>query len=97
VQPRLPDAKLNTLRETVLRTVEPGSTVSTDEWMSYGLLKGDDYTHGVVKHGAKEYVRETDGVSHQNALQSCAKSHSSAGTGRPFLHRQCRRARAENG
>lgn len=24
--------------------------------MSYGLLEGDGYQHGVVKHGAKEYA-----------------------------------------
>ena len=32
--------------------------------MSYGLLRGDGYIHGVVKHGAKEFIREMDGVSH---------------------------------
>jgi len=65
------DAKQATLREAVLRTVEPGSTVSTDEWMSYGLLKGDGYIHGVVKHGAKEFVRDQDGVAHHtNTVES---------------------------
>lgn len=39
-----------------LRNVEPGSIVSTDELMSYGLLEPDGYTHGMVKHGAKEYA-----------------------------------------
>ena len=36
--------------------MEPGSTVSTDELMSYGLLRGDGYQHGIVKHGAKEFA-----------------------------------------
>lgn len=34
-----------------LRNVEKGATVSTDELYSYGLLTGDGYKHGVVKHG----------------------------------------------
>ena len=48
--------KKATLREVVLRNVEPGAIVSTDELMSYGLLEGDGFTHGTVKHGAKEYA-----------------------------------------
>ena len=62
----IPNIKKNTLREVVLRNVEPGATVSTDELMSYGLLEGDGYQHGTVKHGAREYVRydQTTGVLH---------------------------------
>jgi len=51
----IPNVKKATLRGQVLRKVEPGSIVSTDELMSYGLLTGDGYTHGRVKHGAKEW------------------------------------------
>jgi len=51
----IPDVKKDTLRNVVLDNVEPGSVVSTDELVSYGLLTGDGYTHGTVKHGAKEY------------------------------------------
>jgi hypothetical protein len=36
--------------------LSPGSTVSTDELMSYGLLTGDGYDHGTVKHGRGEYA-----------------------------------------
>jgi hypothetical protein len=43
------------LRDVVLKNVEPGSVVSTDELMSYGLLAGDGFVHGSVKHGAKEW------------------------------------------
>jgi transposase len=50
----IPDVKKNTLRCVVLDNVEPGSVVSTDELMSYGLLTGDGYKHGMVKHGSKE-------------------------------------------
>lgn len=50
------DVRKPTLRDVVLRNVEPGSTVSTDELMSYGLLTGDGYRHGTVRHGAKEWA-----------------------------------------
>jgi transposase-like protein/DNA-directed RNA polymerase subunit RPC12/RpoP len=52
----IPDVKKTTLRGVVLDNVEPGSVVSTDELVSYGLLTSDGYQHGVVKHGAKEYA-----------------------------------------
>lgn len=62
-----------------------GSTVSTDELMSYGLLTGDGYKHGVVKHGAKEwsYYDYRHGVFHNtNAVESFWKlfKHSVRGT-----------------
>lgn len=53
----IPDVRKPTLRGVVNELVEKGSTVSTDELMSYGLLEGDGYQHGTVKHGAKEYSR----------------------------------------
>ncbi len=52
----IPNIQKNTLREAVLPKIEPGSTVSTDELMSYGLLSGDGFKHGTVKHGEKEYA-----------------------------------------
>ena len=52
----VPDVQKATLRDVTLQNVEPGSTVSTDELVSYGLLTGDGYKHGTVKHGAKEYA-----------------------------------------
>lgn len=52
----IPNVKKTTLQDVVNRNVETGSIVSTDELMSYGLLEGDGYTHGAVKHGAKEYA-----------------------------------------
>lgn len=52
----IPDVKKQTLRAAVLGTVVPGSTVSTDELMSYGLLTPDGYQHGTVKHGEKDYA-----------------------------------------
>jgi transposase len=52
----IPNVRQDTLRGQVLRNVEPGATVSTDELVSYGLLEGDGYQHGTVKHGAKEWA-----------------------------------------
>ena len=51
----IPDVKKDTLRGVVLDSVETGSTVSTDELYSYGLLTGDGYKHGAVSHGKKEW------------------------------------------
>ena len=69
----VPNVRKKTLREATLRTVEPGSTVSTDELMSYGLLNADGYKHGQVRHGAKEFARydsSTDVVHHTNHVES---------------------------
>jgi len=52
----IPNVKMATLRNVVLRNVRDGSIVSTDELMSYGLLNGDGYKHGTVKHGVKEWA-----------------------------------------
>lgn len=62
----IPNVKKATLRDVVLRNVEAGAIVSTDELMSYGLLEDDGYTHGHVKHGAKEfaYYDYRHGVTH---------------------------------
>jgi hypothetical protein len=43
------------VEEKGINNVEKGAIVSTDELMSYGLLEGDGYKHGAVKHGAKEW------------------------------------------
>lgn len=69
----VPDVKKATLREAVNRNVEPGTIVSTDELMSYGLLEDDGYKHGVVKHGAKEwayYDYRHDATHHTNTVES---------------------------
>src|SRR4051812_44489682 len=47
----IPDVRKATIRAAFLDRVEPGSTVSTDELMSYGLLPGDGFNHGKVRHG----------------------------------------------
>lgn len=52
----IPNVKTDTLKAVVTGAVEPGSTVSTDELVSYGLLEGDGFRHGQVKHGEKDYA-----------------------------------------
>ncbi len=69
----IPDIKKATLRGVVLQNVEHGATVSTDELMSYGLLEGDGYQHGAVKHGAKELAYcdyRHDATHHTNNVES---------------------------
>jgi transposase-like protein/predicted RNA-binding Zn-ribbon protein involved in translation (DUF1610 family) len=52
----IPNVKTKTLKAVVTDTVKPGSTVSTDELVSYGLLSGDGYKHGRVNHSEKDYA-----------------------------------------
>ena len=69
----IPNVKKDTLREVVLENVEAGSIVSTDELYSYGLLTGDGFKHGAVKHGAKEwayYDYRTGATHHTNHVES---------------------------
>ena len=69
----VPDAKKETLRGLVKRNVEPGSVVSTDEFVAYGLLTPDGYQHGSVKHGAGEwayYDYRHDVTHHTNHVES---------------------------
>ncbi len=69
----IPNVKKDTLRKVVLATVEPGSTVSTDELYSYNLLTGESYQHGRVKHSAKQFAYYDYGhdvVHHTNHVES---------------------------
>ena len=64
---------LATLRDVVLHNVEPGSAVSTDELMSYGLLTGEGYRHGRVKHSARQFALydfQTSELHHVNHVES---------------------------
>jgi transposase-like protein len=63
----IPNAKTDSLRNPILRTVERGSTVSTDEHKAYTLLTRDGYVHGAVNHGSYEWVR---GEHHTNNVEN---------------------------
>ena len=62
----VPDVKRCTLLPIVQENVMPGSTVHSDELMSYRALGKAGYTHESVNHGAGEYVR---GACHVNAME----------------------------
>jgi transposase len=61
------NTKTDSLRNPILRMVEKGSTVSTDEHRAYSLLKRDGYIHGAVHHNKGEYVR---GEHHTNSVEN---------------------------
>jgi len=62
----IPDVKTRTIKPIVLETIEPGTTISTDELRSYILLKDHDYKHGTVAHARDEYV---NGKHHVNTVE----------------------------
>lgn len=69
----IPNVKKDTLQSVVRANVQPGAIVSTDELYSYGLLEGDGYKHGAVKHGAKEwsyYDYRHKATHHTNHVES---------------------------
>ncbi len=59
------DTKAKTLLPIMRDKVEQGSTVYTDEWVSYKSLK-KDFNHGVIRHNASEYV---NGDIHTNSIE----------------------------
>jgi transposase len=59
------DVKRSTLDPHIRRNVEPGSTISADEWPGYNDLK-DGYDLGRVNHNSREYV---NGIHHVNSLE----------------------------
>ncbi|MCB1464032.1 MAG: IS1595 family transposase [Nitratireductor sp.] len=76
----IPNVRQITLRGVVLRNVQTGSAVSTDELMSYGLLTGDGYAHGRVTHSKKEWsqydyrTRETYSTNHVESFWKLFKA-----------------------
>lgn len=51
------DVTAKTLAPEILKTVEPNSTIYTDEWRAYQSVK-NVYDHQFVKHNSGEYVRK---------------------------------------
>jgi transposase-like protein len=76
----IPNVKKSTLRDVTLRNVKPGSAVSTDELMSYGLLTDDGYRHGTVTHSEKDWshydwnTRETHSTNHVESFWKLFKA-----------------------
>jgi transposase-like protein len=63
----VPNTKSVTLHPIIEATVEPGSTVHTDEMKTYKLLGMKGYNHQTVHHRQNEYVR---GDCHTNGLEN---------------------------
>ncbi|MBX9711090.1 MAG: IS1595 family transposase [Xanthobacteraceae bacterium] len=63
----IPNTKMTTFEGVVTRQVYEGSTISTDEHLSYGLLNVSPFKHETVNHGSKEYAR---GEVHVNSVES---------------------------
>jgi len=53
----IPDTTTQTLRKVVLETVQPKTTISTDQHSGYFLLGQSAYQHGSVNHSMKEWAR----------------------------------------
>lgn len=62
----VPNVKSSTVLPLIEGTVEPGSTVYTDEYGIYNSLSERGYEHDRVKHRAKEYAR---GDVHTNSIE----------------------------
>jgi len=60
------DTTKNTLQGIIEDHVKKGSTISTDEFMSYNRLSEKGYKHGHIHHEIKEYVH---GIHHVNTLE----------------------------
>lgn len=62
----VPNVRRNTLEGVIDDHVRPGSSVSTDELLSYAKLFAKGYKHTTVNHGSGEYVR---GAAHVNGIE----------------------------
>lgn len=62
----VPNTKGATLLPIIQSSVKRGSTMMTDEYLSYSRVKKLGYKHQTVHHAAKEYVREK---VHTNSIE----------------------------
>jgi len=61
------NTQARTVLPIVIKSVSPGSTIMTDDYSPYGRLsEGGYYSHEVVAHGRKEWVR---GDVHTNGIE----------------------------
>lgn len=62
----VPNASGKILAPIIMKNVQRGSVVSSDEWGAYYSLAKWGYKHGKVQHRAKQYVK---GIHHVNSLE----------------------------
>jgi transposase-like protein len=60
----VPNTVKRTLQPIIIKNVAKGSTIMTDEYMSYNGLNRREYIHRKISHGKNQYVR--GGVHTQN-------------------------------
>ena len=60
------DTKRKTVMPIIREHVKIGTQVISDEYLPYRSLAKEGYTHEMVNHGAKEYVR---GNAHTNTIE----------------------------
>ena len=60
------NARRVTLRPIIKENVAPGTTISSDEYWPYQILKLHGYIHGTVGHRKGEYV---NGIHHTNSIE----------------------------
>ncbi|HEX4158339.1 MAG TPA: IS1595 family transposase [Rhizomicrobium sp.] len=68
----IPNATMSSLHDVVIRNIEPGSVISTDEWKAYSLLTNNGFHHGSVNHSQKEWAVTDDlgNRHHVNGLEN---------------------------
>ena len=62
----VPNASVKALFPHITKFIEPGSTISTDEWPPYKRLRKYPYRHLTVNHAAKQWVC---GDAHTNTIE----------------------------
>lgn len=62
----IPNRRQFVLERTIARNVQPGTTISTDEWAGYSNLGPMGFEHGTVNHSADQWV---DGIHHTNSIE----------------------------
>lgn len=76
------NVKSLTIMPIIRRNVKIGSTIMTDEFLSYNRLQQEGYKHFTVNHGHKEYV---SGSAHVNNMESFW-SHLKRGLEAVYIH-----------
>lgn len=62
----VPNVRRKTLEPHIIENIENGTTVSTDELLSYAKLARLGYLHGTVNHGAEQW---TNGKHHTQSIE----------------------------
>jgi len=76
------DTTRKTLEPIIQATVTKGTTISTDEMVSYKQLPRLGYTYGTVQHGIEQYV---NGIHHVNGTEGFWK-HLKGGISSTHIH-----------